>query len=162
MGEGGKSEKHRRTTFGADDGVFLAFLLREGRKKKQFAFQLREVIEWGGSFCVVAKSLLCRDEARPTHLSFPRVSVKVKSPDTGEMITPYQKPAKLFARLFAKHSREGSWVLDVTGGSGKEMFQVRDDNHVKMIFLQEPRWWLVQWLDAIALSWTRTCTASEG
>jgi DNA modification methylase len=33
-------------------------------------------------------------------------------------ISPYQKPAKLFAYLLNHHSRKSEWVLDATGGSG--------------------------------------------
>jgi DNA modification methylase len=43
---------------------------------------------------------------------------QVRSPEDNKFLSPYQKPAKLFAKLFSNHSRDGDWVLDVTGGSG--------------------------------------------
>ena len=63
-----------------------------------------------------------RSDPRPTHLIYPRVYIKAKSPDTSKMITPYQKPAKLFATLLKNHSRPDDWVLDATGGSGSSRF----------------------------------------
>ena len=64
--------------------------------------------------------MLCslnRSEPRPKHLQFPRVYSKALN-EHGKIISPYQKPAKLFAYLQRHHCRVGEWVLDATGGSG--------------------------------------------
>jgi DNA modification methylase len=47
---------------------------------------------------------------------------QVRSSEDNKFLSPYQKPAKLFAKLFSNHSREGEMVLDVTGGSGYSRF----------------------------------------
>ena len=61
--------------------------------------------------------LLDRDEARPKHFMCHRVYSKALD-ENRKKISPYQKPAKLFAYLLNHHSRKSEWVLDATGGSG--------------------------------------------
>ena len=39
----------------------------------------------------------------------------------GKLLSPYQKPVRLFLQLIRNHCTEGSWVLDATGGSGRNL-----------------------------------------
>ena len=52
------------------------------------------------------------------------ILVQVSSPGlAGTLLSPYQKPVRLFLHLIRNHSIEGSnWVLDATGGSGRNLF----------------------------------------
>ena len=61
--------------------------------------------------------LLDRDEPRLKHFMCARVYSKALD-ENKKKISPYQKPAKLFAYLVNHHSRKSEWVLDATGGSG--------------------------------------------
>ena len=50
------------------------------------------------------------------------ILVQVSSPGpAGKLLSPYQKPVRLFLQLIRNHSIEGSWVLDATGGSGRNL-----------------------------------------
>ena len=48
--------------------------------------------------------------------------MQVSSPGpAGKLLSPYQKPVRLFLQLIRNHSIAGSWVLDATGGSGRNL-----------------------------------------
>ena len=48
--------------------------------------------------------------------------MQVSSPGpAGKLLSRYQKPVRLCLHLIRNHSIEGSWVLDATGGSGRNL-----------------------------------------
>ena len=57
--------------------------------------------------------------------------MQVSSPGpAGKLLSPYQKPVRLFLQLIRNHSLEGSWFLDATGGSGRNLCSLPLFQHV--------------------------------
>jgi DNA modification methylase len=55
--------------------------------------------------------------------------MQVKSRDDHQILTPYQKPVLLFKYIIGHFSKDGEWVLDLTGGSGKFIFVIHSSEH---------------------------------
>ena len=124
-------------------GVHRCVWVKEGSMKNAGGLRLEQTIEFVNLFffsksgkvkpshfsferyfcfivCRFYSWLLClldRNEARPKHFMCHRVYSKALD-ENRKKISPYQKPAKLFAYLLNHHSRKSEWVLDATGGSG--------------------------------------------